>query len=475
MQPTKTIKIGKRSFIFSCSILLVLMIFSGILTRIIPAGHFERIMEDSREVIVNGSFEFIPSPDYPIYRWFSAPFEVLFSDNSLQISVIIGFILLIGASFYLLDASGLIQFMMQKLVERFKDSKTKLIYLVVLIFMLFGSLFGIFEELIALTPLCIALSLSFGWDELTGLSISALAAGFGFASAILNPFTLGAAQSLAGLPSFSGILLRIAIFVLVYLLLTQFIFWHIRKIEMEPKGQSTISDSEALEYTCKNPTLLWHGVKVFVSFQLAILICVTLGFFIPILSDITLPIVAILFFIASLSSARITNYVPIKQILKDLLKGILNISPAALLILMAASIKLIIQKGEVLDTLIYYLSQYLLDFNAYYGILIIFALILILNFFIASGSAKAFLIIPLLVPITDLLGITRQSLVQAFIFGDGFSNLIYPTNATLLIALGISGVSYTKWFRFILPLQIILLIVSTLILLLCVAIGYGPF
>ncbi|MEF9922843.1 MAG: hypothetical protein RR769_07975, partial [Anaerovoracaceae bacterium] len=152
-----------------------------------------------------------------------------------------------------------------------------------------------------------------------------------------------------------------------------------------------------------------------------------------------------------------------------------GIAPGAILILMAMSVKYIITMGGVMDTILYYASEQITGMGPYTAALLIFALVLALNFFVGSGSAKAFLVIPIIAPLTDLVDVTRQTAVQAFCFGDGFSNMIYPTNPLLMIALSVTVVSYPKWFKFTWKLQAFTLAVCGLILIGTVFIGYGPF
>lgn len=476
------IQISKKSFFSSVIILFVLMIIAGVLTRIIPPGVYERIIVDGREAIDVSSFRFISGVNYPIYRWLTAPIEVLWGPDSLTVIVIIFFILFIGATFAILDKSGILKYIMDSIVRRFESNKYKLLAVLILFFMLFGSVFGIFEELVALVPISITLAYSLGWDSLVGLGMSALASGFGFAAATFNPFTIGVAQKLSGLPPFSGILYRILIFGIIYLSITVFLTRYAKKIEKTPELSSVYEDDrlQRIKYTnvyneerIDNPNLE-KAVKVFLGFLVFIVVMIASGFFIPVLSDISLPLVAVLFLVGGLVAGKISKYNE-KGLIKDLVQGLTGIAPSILLILMAMSVKLIITKGGSMDTILYYASGKISNLSPYTAGMFIYLLILFLNFFIGSGSAKAFLIIPIITPLTDLVGITRQVAVQAFCFGDGFSNMLYPTNAVLMIALGLTVVSYPKWFKWTIKLQAFVFIVTSLLLFVAISSGYGPF
>lgn len=474
------IQISTKAFVTSVLILFCLMMAAGIMTHIIPAGTFEHTLIDGKESIVPGTFRFTGEGGYPIWRWFTAPIEVLWSSDAVTVISIILFIFIIGGVFTVLDKSGMLQYIMSVLVERFKDSKYKLMAVLILFFMLFGSVFGLFEELVALVPIVILLSHAMGWDSLTGLGMSALAAGFGFSSATLNPFTLGVAQELAGLPAFSGLGFRIIVFIISFLILYTFLSRYAKKIEKDPLKSSIYeedssmrerySDMSALP-TLANEQYLGTTVKIFAAALVLVILYVVAGFFIPALSGFSLPMMALFFLVGGLIAAKASRYGG--NIFKDFVAGVGAIAPSALPILMAMSVKLIISNGGIMDTILYYVSDKVTQMGPYGAIIMIYLLVLILNFFIGSGSAKAFLLIPIIAPLADLVGLTSQMAVQAFCFGDGFTNMLYPTNPLLMITLGVTVVSYPKWFKFTIGIQLMMMIVNIAFLLLAVAIGYG--
>lgn len=475
------IKISKKSFLSSLIILLILMIISGVLTRILPPGEYDRIIVDGRETIDINTFKFIEKPDYPFYRWFTAPLEVLWSQDALTVIVIILFILFIGGTFTILEKSGIIKYAMDKIVKRFSSNKYLLLSVLVLFFMAFGSMFGIFEELIALVPICVTLSYSLGWDSLTGLGMSALSSGFGFATAIFNPFTVGIAQELSGLPPFSGFLYRILIFAIVYALLLAYLLRYAKKIEKEPELSLVFAEDEMHRQRYNRPAdadeenpNLPKAFRIFTTFLIIIVLFIVSGFFVEFLSSITLPLVAVLFLIGGLASGYASKYNE-KGLFKDWINGLTGIAPSVILILMAMSVKVIITNGKIMDTILYYAFNSISSYSPFAAGLLIYLLVLFLEFFIGSASAKAFLVIPIIIPITDMIGITRQATVQAFCFGDGFSNMLFPTNAALMIALGLTPVSYLKWFKWVIKLQLMTFLISMILLFAAIGFGYGPF
>lgn len=293
--------------------------------------------------------------------------------------------------------------------------------------------------------------------------MSLLAAGCGFAAGVCNPFSVGIAQSLAGLPMFSGVWLRAVSFVLIYALLLFFIRSHAKRID---RGSDRDFDT-GFTRTAKAD----RALSLFAGILGAGLLLVLSSGFISALRDYTLIIVALAFLIAGLVSARASGMSG-KALAKAFGKGAVNILPAVLMILMASSIKYTLVESGILDTLLYYAVGAASGMPKALVILFIYLIVLVMNFFVASGSAKAFLLMPLILPLAQFFGITPQLCVMAYAFGDGFSNVFYPTNPALLIALGLVDESYGRWARFSIKFQGANLLLTGAMLLLGLAIGY---
>lgn len=475
-------QISQKAFIQSAVILLVLMIVSGALTLVIPAGQFQRIEMDGRETIVPNSFAFTERPDYPIWRWFTAPLEVLAGPDNLTIIVIIAFILMVGVAFAILDKSGILKAALARIVRRFGGQKYVLLLVITLFFMALGSFFGIFEEVVPLVPLMIALAYSLGWDTLAGLGMSILATNVGFSAAVTNPFTIGVAQGLAELPAFSGAGYRIVIFIAFYLLLAVFLVRHARKVEKNPQASPVFTEEQARrqKYSHFSADSIAHEHKGTTPALIFLAVCVVLIFatlfagpFIPTISDYALPIVGLLFLVAGVGAGLIAGVG--KDAWRAAAEGLAGIAPAIPLILMASSVKFIIASGGILDTILNGAANAFAGANPITAALLIYALTLGIEFFVSSGSAKAFLLMPILIPLADLVGVTRQTAVLAYVFGDGFSNLAYPTSAVLLICLSLTAVTYPKWLRWVLSLWVWIILASLVFLAIGVWMNYGPF
>ncbi|MBQ7087235.1 MAG: YfcC family protein [Clostridia bacterium] len=479
MEDNSSLKIGKKAFITSVMILALLMVMAGALVYTIPSGQYDRVIENGREVLVPDSFKLIDKPDYPVWRVLTAPFEVLVSDDAATVIVIIAFIIIVGGVFALLEKSGILNQLLTNIVGRFAGRKYKLLAMITAVFMIFGSSFGLFEELVVLVPLAIALAYSLKWDSFVGLGCTVLAACFGFSATTLNPFTLATAQSIAGLPLYSGLWFRIIVLVLSYLILITFLTKYAKKIENEPKKSLCfgIDGDLRLKYdSILNLDLEATNERAMLAFYITLGIMggfIVLSMFISALSGVLLPVIAIIFLIGSVVAAILSQ--KLKNVGKTLVSGMTSTLPGSILILMAMSVKLIIENGQVMDTILNYAAGYISQSSPFVSVLLIYALVLVLNFFIGSGSAKAFLIMPLLAPLCDLIGITRQTAVTAFCLGDGLTNVLYPTNAMLMITLGLTVISYPKWFKFTIKLQIVYAIFSCAVLLAAQYIGLGPF
>ncbi|PTQ57286.1 MAG: Arginine/ornithine antiporter ArcD [Candidatus Carbobacillus altaicus] len=465
------IRISKTVFLQSVLILIAMIILGGLLTQWVPAGQYERTLVNGRETIIPGSFHLTPDYHYPVYRWLTAPFEVFSSSDGLIAIVIIAFILLVGGSFALLDATRSLEAVAVRLSSAFLNSKYRLIAMFTLFFMLLGAVFGIFEEVIPLIPLMVMISRRLGWNAMMGLGLSLLPTGFGFSAAIFNPFTIGIAQQLSGIPLFSGIAYRIFIFIVVYFLLLWFLIRYARRLDAEHSSQNESLSTADLQEALSDI----HHVRGLGTMGIGFVLLLLMMSFFPFvgLGDYTMPIIALFFVVIAVIVAG-QNDMPLKRIVRLFGEGVLGIAPSVILIILAMSVKQVITSGGIMDTLLYELSRYTQDLSALLAGAYMYVLVFILQFFIPSATAKAFLVIPLLSQIGDLLGLTRQSVVLAFNFGDGFSHLLYPTNPALLIALSLASVRFSSWLRWTLGIQLVVFVLTMGFLLLAIQFGYGP-
>ena len=318
------------------------------------------------------------------------------------------------------------------------------------------------SSLVRISPQALAIHL--GWDALTGVSMSLLAVGCGFAAGVCNPFTVGVAQQLAGLPIFSGAWLRLVAFALIYCLLFGYIYFHAKKIE-RPAKEMTLEEMNTSDPKKKK------GLLCFASILGAGILTILLSGFLPVLQDYTMIIVAATFLLGGIVATLISG-IGVRKLGSSFFHGLVGILPAVLMILMASSIKYTMDEAKILDTLLHEVVILANKLPLWSVIIFIYLIVLVMNFFIPSGSAKAFMLMPLILPIAQIFDISPQLCVLAFAFGDGFSNVFYPTNPALLISLGLADVSYGKWFRRTWKFQLMNFVLTAGILLLGLAIGY---
>ena len=436
----KGLNIGVRSFLISIGIIFLLMVATYILTLIIPGRGISFI------------------------KGLLSPILVLGAPGSGTIIAVLIFLLVIGGIFNSLTVGGLMNYMLSKLVNRFGDVKYKLMAVLVLFFMAMGSFVGSFEEIIPMTPIVVGLAVDLGWDKVTGMATSPLAAGCGFAAGIANPFTIGIAQGLAGLPMFSGIWFRALSFVFIYALLLWYIRRHAIAIEnTDSRGAAHV------EYT--DDPRMNRGIKAFAIILGAGILIVLSSSVITALQDYTMIIVALMFLIAGIVAVLLSG-MSMRELGRTFVKGMITIAPSILMILMASSIKYTMEESGILVTMLNSAADMARGMSKSSLILFIYLICLVMNFFIASGSAKVFLLIPIIAPLAQMFGLSMQLAISAFAFGDGFSNVFYPTNAGLLIALGLTEISYGEWFRYSWKFQALNLILTSGLLLFGLAIGY---
>ena len=461
----KSLSISTRSFLTAILVIFVLMVVTYVLTLLIPGGMYAQIPNENGNLIIDTGAGFTAvEGGLPFWKWALSPFLCLGAEGGGTLIAVIAFLLIIGGIFNALDKCGLMRYMLGKTASRFGGVRYRLMAVVVLLFMGMGAMIGSFEECVPLVPIVVALAVNLGWDPLVGMGMSLLAVGCGFAAGVCNPFTVGVAQQLAGLPMFSGVWLRLVSFALIYSLLMLFLYRYAKKVE------KPLSDVE-------NATLFLQdqkmdkGLVCFVTILGIGIAAVLCSGFIKALQDYNMIIVAVMFLVSGISATLLSGMSG-KDLGKSFLLGMVQMLPAVLMILMASSIRYTMEESKILDTILHSAVGVAQKLPKWAVVEFIYLLVLVMNFFIPSGSAKAFMLIPLIVPMAQVFGISPQICVLAFAFGDGFSNVIYPTNPALLIGLGLADVGYGKWFKWSCKFQLLNLLLTGCLLLLGLAVGY---
>ena len=453
--------------------MLVVLFFCGSLSYFIPQGAFER---DVNQNIIPGTYQAGEVDGIAIWRVITAPIRVFASEDGLTIIMISLFLLVMSGVFNMLDKTGGIKAFIEFIMHRLRDSGGPVVCIMILLFMLFGSLFGMFEELVTLLPLIIVFMLSIKLDTMVGLGACLMAACFGFSTAITNPFSVGTAAQLAGIPVSSGVWLRVVFFVIVYIVLCAFLLSYLKKIEKNPQFSPTYEiDQKKRENqivdNLKDPKEMEYTFRVYAAFfavQGVLLVAIAC---IRAISDFAIPILAASFLISGLIAGQLVCK-KFSKVLSYFLQGAVAMLPAVAMIALASSVKLVMVESNILDTVMNAVMQSLEGKGKFVTILLIYALILFLQLFIGSASAKIFLVMPIVLPITNALGVSPTLVILTYCMADGFTDVLLPTNPVLLIGLSMANVSYLKWLKWTWKLQLFLFAVSVVVLYFGVLVGY---
>ena len=468
------LKINKKTVVMICVLLAAVMAFAGVLTQVLPRGVYET---DAEGAIINGTYTQIEDK-MPIWKIFLAPILVFGTETALTGVGIILIITLVGGTFLILDKCNVLKYIMAMIIKKFGSRKYLLLNLMILACMLLSSTAGILEESVTLVPIAVAISLALGWDSFVGLGMSLIAVAFGFTAATFNPFNVVTVQKMAGIPVFSGTGYRVVVFLAVYAVLAIFMTVYAKRIEKNPQKSLCYESDIALREkynlddsisVLENP-MIKKASKAFLCCLVCVLICIILDFVLGADGGISLPGMGVFFLIGGIL-AGIFSGVRGKKLLKTFGEGIMTVAPIVPVIIL--SITYILDEGNIIPTILNFVYNAISGLSPYWAILMLFAFIVVLEFFVGSGTAKAFLVMPIVLPLADMVNVTRQSVTLAFCLGDGFTNLLYPTSGIMIIAIGLVNVSYGKWLKFSWKLFALEGIVSVGLMLAAVAMNYA--
>ena len=520
----------KRKVPHTYVIIFSIIIVAAIATWLVPGGEYQRetkiVNGVEREVIVAGSFEYT-SNQPQTWEIFSS-----FFNGFVNTANIIVFILMIGGAFWIMNESKAIDvgiFSLLKFTRKLESVKfirflgvdNLIIVLIMLMFSVFGAVFGMSEETIAFIIIFVPLSISMGYDSITGVSMCFVAAGLGFAGAILNPFTIGIAQGLSQIPLFSGIEYRMFAWVVINVVGIVYILRYVARIRKDPKKSPVYEEDEHwrergnahvedIKYSVPKSSWFVFGIIQTILIVYAFLYPEsTLKAGNAAATFPVLPFTAGLFFITSIFTLRKSFHFFVLNLLlftiiflivgvmgydwyvmeiatiflamgiaagiamgktanditKLFIAGASDILSAAMVVGLAGGIIVILEDGRIIDTILYSISVAMQDFGKVASVSVMYLIQSVLNIIIPSGSGKAALTMPMMSQFSDLIEVSRQATVMAFQFGDGFTNLITPTSGVLIGVLGVARIPYEKWFRWVAPLVLILTLIGLLLLI----------
>jgi len=452
-------------------LIFIIMIVTAILTWIIPGGTYERQLNaEGREVVIDNTFSYTENQPQGIFSLLQAPIKGI-----IETSHIIAFILIIGGVFSIIDRTKVITATILRVAHRLQNRAYLVIPTGMLIFSIFGAVFGMSEEVIPFVLIFIPLSLSLGYDSIVGISIPFLGAGLGFAGAMLNPFTIGIAQGIAELPIFSGFFYRCIVWVIVTFIGIILVMRYADRIRKNKKLSPVYTIDKKRREKLKQEAekkihFSWRHKTIIILFIITISLMVfgvmTYHWFITEIAALFLGMGIISGIVAGLS---------IQDIADSFISGAKDLVGAALIVGFARAILVIATQGKIIDTIMHSLSSVISQFHPIVGAQSMFIIQSVLNFFIPSGSGKAALTMPIMTPLADLIGITRQTAVLAYQLGDGLTNMIVPTSGVTMGVLGMAKIDWVVWAKWLYPIIIILTILGLLLIIPPVLFSYGPF
>ncbi|MCK4716357.1 MAG: YfcC family protein [Candidatus Marinimicrobia bacterium] len=443
-----------------------IIIVTAVLTWIIPSGEYNRSAMNGREIVVAGSFHSVESNPQGIGAILMAPIRG-FTNKSA--ALIVGFILIVGGVFAILAKTKAIDAAIMAVAKAHDKSPIiEMLYIPIfmVIFSLGGGSFGMGEEVIPFILIFVPLTLALGYDSIVGVAIPFVGAGAGFAGAFLNPFTIGIAQQIADLPLFSGIGYRIISWIICTAVAIAFVMMYAAKIKKRPEKSLTFDmDEEKRKNLHIGDLENFKGISKGHKLALWTFALGMVGMVIGVLKyQWYIEEICAVFFLTGII-VGIVGRLSMKEFTDAFVSGARDMVGTALIIVLARGILIIAEDGRIIDTMLYGLASSIKNLHPIISSQAMFVIHSIINFFVPSGSAKAALTMPIMIPLADIVGVTRQTAVLAFQFGDGFSNMIVPTSAITMGVLTLSGISWEKWARWIIPLEIIFLIVGFILLI----------
>ncbi len=451
------------------------------LTWIIPSGHYQpdtiyryrvnldkngtildSVISDSFQVVKSNSYQRLPSNPQGIWAVLQAPIQGFADRNA---AMIIGFILIIGGVFSVLQKTNTIDSGINTILKAYQRSpliQKSIIPVFMLIFSLGGATFGMSEEVIPFILIFVPLAKRLGYDAMVGIAIPFVGAGAGFAGAFMNPFTIGIAQQIAGLPLFSGMGYRLISWAVCTGISILFVASYASKQKKRTRFTSDHRDHTQEKSDLINPgQVISRKHRIILALFLSGIGIMVIGvlryqWYIEQICAIFLLMGILIGVVGRMSPGEFTS---------SFISGAGEMVGTAMVIAISKGILIIAQQGMIIDTVLNFFSGLITGLHPIVTSQAMFIVHTIINFFIPSGSAKAALTMPIMIPLSDLLDLSRQIAVLAYQYGDGFTNMIIPTSPVTMGVLSCAGVSWKDWARWLLPLQLIYLIIGFVMLI----------
>jgi len=454
-------------------LIYAMVVLTVIATWIVPGGEYERIEKDGRTIPVADSFHLVARQPQGIGALFISPVK-----GFIEASYIIVFIFVVGGAFAVIQKTGAITAFIHNLALKFGESKALRVLLIpvtMVIFSLGGAIFGMCEETMPFVLIFVPLALSLGYDTIVGVSIPFIGAAAGFAGAFFNPFTVGIAQGIAGLPLYSGMGYRVIIWVVGTAVAVFIVMRYASRVLRNPKNSFTYEEDLEKKKSLDLDIANQEEVKLSGAHK-RVLILFLLGMALLVFGILRykwyINEIAGLFLALGILSG-IVGRLRSEELARSFVDGAKDMINAALIIGCARAILVVAMDGKILDTTLYYMAKAISNFHPIISSQLMFICQCIINFFVHSGTAQAALTMPIMAPLGDLVGITRQTTVFAFQLAE-YINPVLPTSGVTMGVLGLARLRWEKWARWLIPLLIIWVIFGFLSLIPPVLMRWGP-
>ncbi len=473
-------RILKKIKLNTFAIILGIIAVVAAMTWVVPSGSYQRMEQDGRLVVVPGTYHAVQRAPQGIFDVLTAPVE-----GFSKAAEVIVFLLVIGGVLSVVEKTGAITAGIGAASQFFKrNPKLRFLFipLGVITFSLCGATFGMCEEALIFIPIFIPLALSLGYDSALGTAIPFVGAGVGFAAAFTNPFTVGIAQGIAQVPLYSGLGYRLLIWAVCTVVVITWMMCYARKIHKNPQASLTYDfdeekrkelklAKETPHITRRQKWVLWAFGLGMVGLVIGVLkpqICAFVNhtWGVDLLTLLHLQAegwyiteIAALFLGVGFACGLLGK-MSMQAFNDAFFDGVRGMAEIAMLLCFAQAIVIIANNGHILDTLLEWMSGAIKHLHPICASWAAMMLQTVIDFFIPSGSGKAVLTMPVLAPLADLIGITRQTMVLAFQLGGSWLNLSMPTDPVTIAAIGFARISFGRWLKWILPLLILMYVLS---------------
>lgn len=451
-------------------IVFAVIIGCWLLSFLIAPGAFERTVMNGRTVVVPNSFHSVPK----IYLGPQAIFQAI--PNGLVSSASMMFlVMLVAGCIEVYKQTGTLDKAVAGVLAKSDTmGSEKILCAIMFVFGCLGGFLGWNEQIVPFIPIIISLCLALGYDLMTGVACSAMVDMISFSFSPTSVYTVGISDEIAQLPMFSGFLFRLVLLIIANIIMAIYVLRYARGVKSGKIASLTadLDDSKfRIDYseTLKDPLNKRQSISLvvfLVTFVASIVGVSTMGWSMNDLSAC---------FLFTAIAAGLINRIPTSKLVNVIIAGAKDGLAPALVIGLARGIQWILTASAIIDPIINSISKPLMAMPKYLTPIAVMIVIALFNGLITSGSAKAMALMPILIPLADLVGMTRQTMILAFQFGDGLTNSAWFTSGTLLIFLTIAGIPLKKWWKFVTPLLLILTVVCVIALLVATKINYGPF